>query len=174
MQVSAVELLSSAYYAMNITTKESMFKGLYVLAWLLYAVVIVYLDWGNSTRYSMLIGVYGLVGGVIAIAVFKTRKVDLIFLCMSLVLIILYIGKWGQQIMDRHSGDPSPGLLREVLLQGQMWVAMLSSRVSNHDYLAALAEGYWLFGMAAIQCVFVFIFLWQMKSARVSPAEKIL
>jgi hypothetical protein len=101
MQVSTVELLSSAHYAMNITIKESMFKGLYVLAWLLYAAVIAYLDWGNSTTYSMLIGVYGLVGGVIAIAVFKTRKVDLIFLCMSLVLIILYIGKWGQQIMDR-------------------------------------------------------------------------
>ena len=133
-------------------------RGLYVSTWGLYLLSIGLMDWSKSSPLSVSIGAFGLLGFAIALFIFKTRRATMIYLCMSAVLVLLYLGKWATQIGDRIAQGAHLDFGVELAQQVQIWIGMVQIRLSDNDILGGFAIGYWQFGMALAQiCMIVII-----------------
>jgi hypothetical protein len=130
-------------------------KVIYLTTWLLYCAAVLYLDWTNAKLFHVMLGLLAFVGALAAIGwlVFP-RRVAYGCLSLSLVIVISYCVWWGSQMLSRQAADPSIGFVRELSLQGLMWALMFKHRWSAGNYVGALTEAYWNFGMAMTQIVF--------------------
>lgn len=150
----------------------STLRWTYLSSWVIYAAVVAYVDWSKSDTYGLVLGGFGIIGTVVAVSTVKSTKWSLISLWLSIILIALYFGRWADQIAYRYAADPSPGLLRDVLLQAEMWGAMVNARLAQDRYLDALVEAYWLFGMVLLQCLFVLMALIRRSSTPMADNEQ--
>lgn len=131
----------------------------YLLTWIVYGLVIAYLDWSKSDSLGLVMGAFGVLGLVAATAGIKVKKWHVLYLWLSVVLVALYLVRWVEQIESRHAADASLGWAREIFVQGQMWKAIIDARLSQGSYVDAAVEAYWLFGMVLLQVVLIFVVL---------------
>jgi hypothetical protein len=129
-------------------------RSAYFGTWLLFVATVLYLDWSNARVLHVLLGVWAFVGVALAIAwlVWPGR---LVYACVvaSVVLLAAYAAEWTLQIHSHYIADPSLGLLGGVGIQALIWIRIFEHRWSAGNYLGAISEAYWLWGMVLTQLV---------------------
>jgi len=131
-------------------------RATYFGSWVLYSATVAYLDWSNSSLPHVLLGLMAFVGALLAL-LWLVLSGRLSYACVgfSLVLIAVYAIEWTGQINYRYEAGLHQNLIQEVGFQGRMWSAMFLHRWNAGDGVGALAEAYWMFGMALVQLVVV-------------------
>src|SRR5690349_13669842 len=124
----------------------------YLGTWMLYASTVLYLDWSNARVLHVLLGVWAFVGALLALAwLFRPGRLSYTCAIASVVLLIAYGAEWTAQIHSHYLADPSRGLLFDVGLQARIWNRLFEHRWSAGNYLGAISEAYWLWGMVLAQ-----------------------
>jgi hypothetical protein len=136
-------------------TSSTLARVIYFFTWLLYCAAVLYLDWTNAQLSHVLLGLLAFIGAAVALGwVAFPGRTAYACLLLSFVIVISYCVWWGSQVLGRHAAEPSIGLIRELGLQGSMWALMFEHSWSAGNYLGALAQAYWNFGMALTQILF--------------------
>ena len=124
----------------------------YFGSWLLYSATVLYMDWANATVLHLFLGVWAFVGALLAL-VWLIRSGRLFYWCVvgSVVLLVIYGAEWTSQIHSRNVADPSQGLLHDIGFQARIWIGLFEHRWTAGNYLGAISEAYWMWGMTLTQ-----------------------
>jgi len=131
------------------------FRYLYLSTWALFVGVTLALSWRDVRVYQLVVVAIGYVGSCFALA-WALRDGEWVRASMlaSFAVVLSYMLWWVLEISVRYSYDSTPGALRTVLAQFQIWTGMIGQRIDQSQYLGALLEFYWLIGMPLVQLVF--------------------
>jgi hypothetical protein len=154
-------------------TRPSAAKFAYLGTWLVFVAVLLIMEgWSNAPPLYLFIWLMGFVG-TLAASVWSFRNANWVYgaIGSSVALLIAYALWWAADIANRYSVDPSPGLLRTMLVQVEIWVHMARSFIGRSHFLYAFCQLYWGLLMALLQLAFLPMLLRSLRSARASPSR---
>ena len=133
---------------------EPTFRYLYLAAFALFVVATMVLGWQDVRVYQLLVIAIGYTGTLVAIGwALRNAPWSRGAFIASVALVAAYLLSWTVEISVRYSLDETPGLLRTVAAQFQIWEGILGQRFTRAQYFTGFMEAYWLVGKYPNFCV---------------------
>lgn len=151
--------------------KGSAFRLAYLGTWLLFVLATVVLSWHDVRVYQLIVLVIGYLGTCLA-TMWSVRGGNWSRWCAtaSIAIVVSYLLWWTIEVSGRYAADPTPGALRTISVQVEIWGAILQQQLGRTAYPEAILTAYWLVGMPLAQLVLA-LFILLSKGERMGADE---